>query len=63
MLNEIHELLACADDVYIAGKNIDTIQKNTEVLLVASKEIWSGSETRRNKGYGNVTLSEGRTEA
>jgi hypothetical protein len=37
-LNGIHQLLAYADDVNLLGDNIDSIKKNTETLIDASKE-------------------------
>jgi hypothetical protein len=33
-----HQLLVCADDVYILGGSIHTRKKNTQALVVASKE-------------------------
>jgi hypothetical protein len=38
-LNGTHQLLAYAHDVYLLGDNIDTIKKNTETLIGASKEV------------------------
>jgi len=37
--NSTHQLLVYADGVNILGKSIDTRKKNTEALIVASKEI------------------------
>jgi hypothetical protein len=38
-LKETHQLLVYADDVNIVGENRDTIQKNTDALLDARKEV------------------------
>jgi hypothetical protein len=45
--NGAHQFLTYADDINILGENIDTIQKNTEVMLDASKEV--GSEVNSEK--------------
>jgi chloramphenicol O-acetyltransferase len=38
-LNGTHQLLVYADDVNILGGSVHAIKKNTEALVVASKEI------------------------
>jgi hypothetical protein len=38
-LNGTHQLLAYADDVNLLGNNIETIKKNTDFLIYASKEV------------------------
>jgi hypothetical protein len=38
-LNRTNQLLAHADDVNLLGDNIDTIKKNTELLIDVSKEV------------------------
>jgi hypothetical protein len=48
-LNETHQCLACANDIDIAGENIDTKQKNTKALLDASKEVGLEVNPEKNK--------------
>jgi hypothetical protein len=38
-LNGTHQLLAYVDDVNLLGDNIETIKKNTEILIDASKDV------------------------
>jgi hypothetical protein len=38
-LNGTHQLLTYADDVNLLGDNIDTIEKDTETLIDASKGV------------------------
>jgi hypothetical protein len=38
-LNGIHQLLVYADDVNILGRSVHAVKKNTEDLVVTSKEI------------------------
>jgi len=46
-LNGTHQLLAYADDVNILGGSVDTVKKNTEALVAATKEI--GLEVNAHK--------------
>jgi hypothetical protein len=46
-LNGTHQLLAYTDNVNLLGRNINTIKKNTETLIDASKEV--GLETNIGK--------------
>jgi hypothetical protein len=48
-LNGTHQLLAYADDVNLLGDNIDTIEKNTETLIDASKEVGLGINVEKIK--------------
>jgi hypothetical protein len=46
--------LTYADDVNLLGDNIDIINKNTETLIYASKEVGSRSKRRENSVYVGV---------
>jgi hypothetical protein len=46
-LNGTHQLLAYADDVNVLGGNVHAVQKNTEALVAAAKEI--GLEVNADK--------------
>ena len=46
-LNGTHQILVYADDVNILGGSVDTVKKNAEALLAATKEI--GLEVNAHK--------------
>jgi len=48
-LNGTHHLLVCADDVSMLGESLHTVEKNTEALLVSSKEIAPGVNADKTK--------------
>jgi hypothetical protein len=48
-LNETHQLLVYVNDVDILGGSIHTIRKNTNALLIASKEISSEVNAEKTK--------------
>jgi hypothetical protein len=56
-LNGTHQLLAYADDVELLGYNIDTINKNTETLIDASKEVGLEVNVEKTK-YMLVSLDQ-----
>jgi hypothetical protein len=46
-LNDLHQLLAYADDVNIMGGSVHTVKENVEALVAATKEI--GLEVNADK--------------
>jgi hypothetical protein len=48
-LKGTHQLLVYADDVNLLGDDIDTIKRNTQTLIEASKEIGLEVNTEKTK--------------
>jgi hypothetical protein len=48
-LNGTHQLLSYADDVNLLGDNIDTIYKNKETLIDASKKVSLEENVEKSK--------------
>jgi hypothetical protein len=48
-LNGTYLLLICADDMNLLGDNIDTIKKDAQILIDASKEIGLEVNTEKTK--------------
>jgi hypothetical protein len=48
-LNETHQLLVCAGDINLLGDEINIINKNTEPLIDAGKEVGLAVNTEKTK--------------
>jgi hypothetical protein len=56
-LNDTHQLIVYTDDVNILGGSVHVIKKNTEALVVASKEIGLEVNTEKTK-YMVMSLNQ-----
>jgi hypothetical protein len=59
-LNGTHQLLAYADDVGVnlLGNNIDTVEKNAETIIDASKEVGLEINAEKTKHMFAISSSE-----
>jgi hypothetical protein len=48
-MNGAHQLLFYADDLNLLDDNLDTIKKNTETLIDASKEVGLDIDAEKTK--------------
>jgi hypothetical protein len=53
-LNATHQLLVYADNVNLLSDNIDTIKRNTQCLINASKEVDLEVKCRESNVYAPV---------
>jgi hypothetical protein len=59
-LNRTHQLLVYADDVNLLGDNMDTINKNAQTLIDASKEVSLEVNTEKTVCCCLVTRMQGK---
>jgi hypothetical protein len=59
-LNGTYQLLVYADGVNLLGDNIDTVKKNTETLIDATKEVGLEVNAERTKYCCLVTKMQGK---
>ena len=56
-LNGTHQLLAYADDINVLGGSVDPVKKNSEALVVATKEIGLEVNAHKSKYMAGRTHS------
>jgi hypothetical protein len=62
-LNGTHQFLVYADYFNVLGENVNTIKKNTETLLKASREVGLEVKYKESEVYGSVSPPECRAKS
>ena len=54
----LHELLVYADDVNVLEENLQTVRKNTEIFIKASKDIGLEINFENTKIYDHISTTK-----